>query len=319
MDVLPARAGRALITSVRRDFCSPMKSGWEKPFRPASCSPSCSSGDGASARDPDAGRSAPPVGGRAHAPVRYSRRRHRRPAVGAREHCWTSIPGLSNPSRSHRSTFIKQPEVLAALRALLWDMLIVDEAHQASAASLRYDAVRHLALRARHVVLVTATPHTGDPAAFAALCRLGQLGADDPLMLFRRTRHQAGLDRRRRVHLLRVSLSPRALEMHERLEAYVNRLWAIGESGGRRDVSSPPGEQARILECWRAGCIDKTAAHNAIGGDIGFSAPLPFDTDADASDDTRSPGAAFADTSEEHRMRCTFSTRRPVPPRTSRR
>ena len=38
--------------------------------------------------------------------------------------------------------FIKQPEVLRACASQPWDIVIVDEAHQASIASLRYDAVR---------------------------------------------------------------------------------------------------------------------------------------------------------------------------------
>ena len=62
--------------------------------------------------------------------------------------------------------FLKQPEVLRALAAQIWDLVIVDEAHQATIASQRYDAVNALATRARHVVLVTATPHAGDDRAY---------------------------------------------------------------------------------------------------------------------------------------------------------
>ena len=70
--------------------------------------------------------------------------------------------------------FLKQSEVLRGLASLLWDVLIVDEAHQATIASLRYDAVNALAKRARHVMLLTATPHAGDDRAYRALCAIGE-------------------------------------------------------------------------------------------------------------------------------------------------
>ena len=57
--------------------------------------------------------------------------------------------------------FVKQPEVLSALNAI-WDLLIVDEAHQVATAPHRSRAVCALAERARQLVLLTATPHDGD-------------------------------------------------------------------------------------------------------------------------------------------------------------
>ena len=201
--------------------------------------------------------------------------------------------------------FVKQPEVLRALKTQLWDMLIVDEAHQASAASLRYDAVQHLGRRARHVVLLTATPHAGDDPAFAALCGLGRLGPHDPLMLFRRTRRQAGLDRRRRVHLLAITLTPDAVEMHRRLEAYVRRLWDIAQTGGRRDA-----QLAAMVLSKRAfssaGALSASLARRiALLSDVSGSsqAALPFDVDADPSDDPVDAALpAFDDSTEERRV-----------------
>jgi superfamily II DNA or RNA helicase len=132
--------------------------------------------------------------------------------------------------------FVKQPEVLTAVSAQLWDILVVDEAHQASIGSLRYAAVKALAGRARHVVLLSATPHTGDDAAYRALCALGEIDGTDPILLFRRTREQAGLPRLRRAHLLPVAQTAHAMELHRLLDEYVGRLWRIAQVTGKRDV-----------------------------------------------------------------------------------
>ena len=84
--------------------------------------------------------------------------------------------------------FLKQPEVLRAAGALVWDVLVVDEAHHATVASQRYDAVNTLAKRARHVMLLTATPHSGDDRDYRAICSIGAVADDEPILLFLRTR-----------------------------------------------------------------------------------------------------------------------------------
>ncbi|MSO29982.1 MAG: hypothetical protein EXQ48_03430 [Acidobacteria bacterium] len=123
--------------------------------------------------------------------------------------------------------FVKQPEVLQAAKSTLWDILVVDEAHQVAGAPLRSAAVHTLAGRARHFVLLTATPHAGDEAVYRSLCALGQIDRDDPILLFRRTREHTAPTRTRRVHLLPVRLSPDELEMHRLLDVYVRRLWHV--------------------------------------------------------------------------------------------
>ena len=132
--------------------------------------------------------------------------------------------------------FVKQPEVLQGMLGQLWDIVVVDEAHHAASASLRHEAVKALAARSRHVVLLTATPHAGDPEAYRALCNLGKLEPEESILLFRRTRQQAGLPRARRVHLLPIRLTPDAMEMHRLLESYVTRVWRIAQATGRRDL-----------------------------------------------------------------------------------
>ncbi len=199
--------------------------------------------------------------------------------------------------------FIKQPEVLRGLRSEVWDLLIVDEAHQASAASLRYDAARALASRSRHVVLLTATPHAGDEPAYRALCELGRLDEADPIILFRRTRHQAALPRTRRVHLLRVRLAAEAIEMHRVLAAYVARLWQIAHATGRHEVQLAAmvlSKRAFSSAGSLASSVERRLA--AISGllPIPSQPALPFDVDADCADEAPLPvGPAFDCPSEE--------------------
>ena len=92
-----------------------------------------------------------------------------------------SLPGIYLASID----FVKRPEVLRALEDVSWDVTVVDEAHQASASSDRRRAADAIASRSRRVVLLTATPDAGDPAAFAALAGIGALDASErpPLLL----------------------------------------------------------------------------------------------------------------------------------------
>ena len=114
--------------------------------------------------------------------------------------------------------YVKRPEILPVVGACRWDLVIVDEAHNVAGPSDRGDAVALLAGRAAYVLLLTATPHNGDRRAFASLCALGNLG--DPLLVFRRTRHDVRLGAGRRVHQLHV----RPNEAERRMHALVARF-----------------------------------------------------------------------------------------------
>jgi hypothetical protein len=121
--------------------------------------------------------------------------------------------------------FVKRPDVLRGLDRLSWDIVVIDEAHAASQDSLRRAAAHSLARRARQVLLLTATPHSGDPSAFDALCRIGATSVDEPIVLFRRSRTDVGFRIARRVHLLAVRQTEAERELHRRLLVYVRRIW----------------------------------------------------------------------------------------------
>src|SRR5262249_8928084 len=125
--------------------------------------------------------------------------------------------------------YVKRPEVSPAVTSCRWDVVVVDEAHHATLGSDRYEAVQALCRRAPYVVLLTATPHNGNPQAFASLCALGQHG--DRLLTFRRSREQIGHARARRIHQLFVRPGPEERRMHAALDAFVRA--AQQEPGGR--------------------------------------------------------------------------------------
>jgi superfamily II DNA or RNA helicase len=187
--------------------------------------------------------------------------------------------------------YLKRPEVLAALDALTWDLLVVDEAHHARPGTDRGDAVEAVARRSLAVLLLTATPHDGDETRFEALCRIGALESDPPVLLLRRHDMGAAGRRRRRSHVLLVQ--PAAEEQHARrlLEAYTASLHRA--SGG--DSGSAGPLLAAVFEKRAASspmALTRTARRRAelIGSPIDPSqATLPFgaaQADEDEDDDS---------------------------------
>jgi SNF2 family DNA or RNA helicase len=212
-------------------------------------------------------------------------------------------PWAVEPVSIASTDFVKQPELLQGLTSLTWDLLIVDEAHQVATAPQRAAAVGSLARRARHVVLLTATPHAGDDAAYQSLCGIGTVGADDPLAFFCRTRREIGAGRRRRVHLLPVSLSSDEMEMHALLNAYAKRVWQIGSVRGDRDlqlVTTILLKRALSSAASLASSIERR-----LGALAGVTPPpsqpsLPFSEDEDPSDaEPELASPAFDDPADE--------------------
>ena len=146
--------------------------------------------------------------------------------------------------------FVKQVEVLQGLAGARWDLLVVDEAHLAATARERSAAIERLARCSTRVLLLTATPHSGDSAAFSALCRVGRLENEGPILVFRRTRRALGLGGSRRTLVARVRLSPAERRLHRALDAYTSNVWH--QVGGNADGlpalrgEGPGGRNARL-------------------------------------------------------------------------
>lgn len=153
--------------------------------------------------------------------------------------------------------FIKRPEIMRAVEGLVWDVLVFDEAHNLASRSDRATAAAALARRARTVVMLSATPHAGDEAAFARLCSIGDVHGRFPLVLFRRTRRDAGMPAQRRRTWLHVRPALAETRMHAALIEYARRVWkeSADGNGGRlamtvllRRAASSAQSLARSLE-----------------------------------------------------------------------
>lgn len=153
-----------------------------------------------------------------------------------------SLPIGVNPWRTLSTAiasidYVKRPEVFPAVASCRWDLVITDEAHASAGDSDRRAVVHALCARAPYVLLLSATPHSGDRESFAALCALGAADHADPdagapLLVFRRTRADAGISTRRRVHIVPVRPGADEMRMHAMLARYTDAVRA--ERGERR-------------------------------------------------------------------------------------
>jgi superfamily II DNA or RNA helicase len=153
--------------------------------------------------------------------------------------------------------FLKRPEVLRPVEDLAWDLLVVDEAHNLTMGSARRTAVHGVARRSMRVLLLTATPHAGDTAGFVALCSIGATAAAEPIMMFRRSRADAGIASARRSVLLTVRPSAAERTLHRLIDRYTTAI--CRDARGRGDA------RARLL----AVVLKKRALSSA--GSVGLS------------------------------------------------
>ena len=146
---------------------------------------------------------------------------------------WLASPG-----------YLKQPHVIDGMPRLPFDLMVMDEAHAMAGNSLRHSAVDALARSARHVVMLTATPHDGDDTRFRRLVSLGTTGSQfDALTIFRRARtghvrHLRTLDVTPGVGLSRVMSAIDSFERARRFGAPSDGLLLICAVFRKRALSS---------------------------------------------------------------------------------
>lgn len=138
------------------------------------------------------------------------------------------LPAGVNPWAAHPVVvasidFVKRPEVLAAVEEVPFDLVIADEAHHLTPASDRGAAIDRLGARAPWLVLVSATPHSGDQAAFEYLTAIGTLS--DRLAVFRRSRRDVGVPDQRRVQRLSVRPTPDETRLLRATDDYARAIW----------------------------------------------------------------------------------------------
>lgn len=204
----------------------------------------------------------------------------------------TLPPGV-NPWTTHGIAiasidFVKRREVMAALAGVPIDIIIADEAHHLTPGTDRGDAVHRLALRSPWCVLLSATPHSGDVGAFDYLTRIG--GHGERLLIFRRTRADAGLAAIRRERVAAVRPSAAEADLMAGVEKYARAIWKcrgatepsaqlLAITIARRAASSPLALERTLRR--RLALLSQTAAP------VQFD--LPWDEEADA-DDSGAPG-----------------------------
>lgn len=139
-----------------------------------------------------------------------------------------SLPGVYLSSMD----LVKRPEALRPLEDVRWDLLVVDEAHAATPASHRRAAIHALARRAVRVMLLTATPHSGDDEQFRSMCAIGRGPSSPPIALFNRSRAGAAGIAPVRSAVLSVRPTTAEHRAHRLLETYLARVWAASRRRG---------------------------------------------------------------------------------------
>src|SRR5688572_110857 len=139
-----------------------------------------------------------------------------------------SLPPGLNPWTTHPTAiasidYVKRPEVLAAICEVPIDLVIADEAHHLTPGTDRGAAMCRLASRSPWCILVSATPHSGDDAAFDYLRQIG--AQRDSLTIFRRSRRDAGLTEGRRERIVRMHPTAIELELLRSVEHYTQAIW----------------------------------------------------------------------------------------------
>jgi superfamily II DNA or RNA helicase len=161
-------------------------------------------------------------------------------------------PWLLQPVVIASIDYVKKPDVLRALETTVWDLIVFDEAHALSTRSGRNTAAAALAERARSVMMLTATPHSGDDDEFRRLCSVGDIDRRFPLLVFRRTRADAGIHQLRRSVWLKVTPSPHERRMHDAVLSYTRLVWT------QRGASSAEARLAAMVLARRA-CSSTTS------------------------------------------------------------
>lgn len=156
--------------------------------------------------------------------------------------------------------FAKRDDIVPDLLRADWDLVIIDEAHKCAAATYgdevrktrRYVLAEELASRTERLLLLTATPHSGDPDRFVHFLSLldpdqfssaelvrSQLKVKDSPYFLRRQKedlvdeHGRRLFVKRRVVTQPFTLSPAELRLYRDVTDYIGEFLGGPPGGGR--------------------------------------------------------------------------------------
>ncbi len=162
--------------------------------------------------------------------------------------------------------YAKRPEQRDHVLAVPWDLVVVDEAHLAARVrgrQERFRLVRALAERAPHLLLITATPHSGHPESLASL--IGHLDPKSELGLLageriRRDRAAHHVVQRTRKDVLEWYAREDKKPPFPRRDA---RPVPVTPKKREREVFAAVGDYARFLEATALGPVHWLAMHFA--------------------------------------------------------
>jgi superfamily II DNA or RNA helicase len=213
-----------------------------------------------------------------------------------------SLPGVYLASLD----FIKRAGTLRSLDHQLWDVLVIDEVHTAGSPTDRHRAVSVLARRSRSLVMISATPFSGDHRGLTSITGLGAAPGDPPPLMFRRSREDVAAPNRRRHRFGTVTIGRAERRLQRSLDRYTQLVWrdARGDVDAvrlamtvlrKRALSSP-------IAAWRS--LERRLQL------LSNTTPAPtqltlFDADEDPLDDDEPSGvlapAGMEDTGREQR------------------
>ena len=201
--------------------------------------------------------------------------------------------------------FLKRADVAASIGQHLWALLVIDEAHTATAPTDRYAALAQFASVARKVIAITATPYSGDPPRFASLMAIGAAADEDRMLMFRRTRGDAGDPRRRRHHFARLRITRAEDRLQRLLERYSREVWnepLQNREGARLAVTIL---RKRALSSPAAAARSLRRRLELLQGHVRAPRQLDLFDAEDALNDDETPAAlaapGLADAGREHR------------------
>jgi len=164
------------------------------------------------------------------------------------------LPATVNPWRYFSKIitsidFLKRPEILREIRGIIWDVVVVDEAHYlletGRTTHLRGKLGRHLAANSRALLLLSATPHNGDPQAYRRLLGLldsmfaleGEISKEKlQRHVIRRLKTSLGLIPEPDIESRPVIYRRPERELMQRLKEYTE--WLKSQDENRQEASS---------------------------------------------------------------------------------
>ena len=185
-----------------------------------------------------------------------------------------------------------------------WDMVIIDEAHHVAGAHenvARYRLAVQLAAAAPHVLLLSATPHSGKSDGFRRFLRLldGSFLRGRPVQRATVAPHVARTEKRRAVDLAgRVLFRPRETtlrvapytdrlierELYEAVTEYVRSGWDAATRQGRRSAGFLVLLMQRLMASSTAAILSALEKRSAALGERGEQMALFVDREDDWAD-----------------------------------